>query len=418
MFRKLFLVILLLMAASSQAQERYTDPDGCFSCHALSGLQYIDEQGLLRDASIDESHYYSSLHGSVPCRDCHRQIRYYPHKVENGEVDCAETCHVNEPSIGEAFTHKEVVKEFQQSAHGEGATKGFTGANRLAEEDRSQSPSCRRCHSNSAYIEAHQLDNFMESFQHTNTECGTCHQGEAWRNQLSGHILRRFIGARWKKTESNKICNDCHADIATMQKVQLTAENGKDKQASSYRWQHASASYAKSLHSRLLVTENESGASCLDCHAPGDAPGGNSFRHQIKPAGESASATHQDNLPQTCGQSSCHEFAQHPSNEEFVLADQHSLDRLPHPEYQLASLFDPQRLESNWYRAFLILALLAAVFGLGQLLQFILVWRSENSEPLFGSGHFKKTMLGRTNKNNVKNGRKKVEPKRKKGTGK
>jgi len=372
--------------------ERYTDPDGCFSCHALSGLQYIDKQGLLRDASIDQSHYYSSLHGSVPCKDCHRQIRYYPHKEENGEVDCAESCHVNEPSNGEAFSHKEVVKEFNDSSHGSGASKGFTGANRLAEEDRSQSPSCRRCHSNTAYIEPHQLDNFMESFQHTNAECGTCHQGEAWRNQLSGHILRRFIGARWKKTASNKICNDCHADLQPMQKVKLEDPNTGEKYPSSYRWQHASASYAKSLHGRLLVTGDEAGASCLDCHAPN----GDGLRHGVMNAKNVQSPTHPEKLAETCGQSSCHEFAKDKKNYRFNQTDMHSLNHLPQVDFQLMNLLDEERLESNWYRAFIALGVICMVFIFGHISQLLFAWGSSDNQPLFGSGRFKKVMLGRT----------------------
>jgi len=399
------------------ANERYNDPDGCFSCHGLKGLQYIDKRGLLRDASIDQSHYYGSLHGSVPCKDCHRQIRYYPHKEENGAVDCAETCHVNEPSDGEAFTHKKVVEEFAASSHGSGATKGFTGANRLQEEDRSESPSCRRCHSNTAYIEAHQMEKFKAAFQHTDTECGSCHQGETWMNQLSGHILRRFVGARWKKSASNKICNDCHADLEQMQKVKLSdpktaadQNNNKDvknreKHPSSYRWQQASVSYAKSLHSRILVTGDESGASCLDCHAPN----GNGLRHGIRNALDKNSPTHEDNLVTTCGQSSCHEFAKDAANNGFVKSDQHSLDQIPFNEYSLASLIDPQRLQSNWYRGFLVLMTIMLIFTMGHFLRLLLFWRKPPSEPILGSEYFKKNMLGRPLSNTQK---KKIQAKK------
>ncbi len=364
--------ILLLASASLSANKRYNDPDGCFSCHNLSGLQYIDNNGVLRDASIDQSHYYSSLHGSVPCKDCHRKISYYPHIEENTEVDCADSCHVNEPSSGEAFSHKKVVKEFADSSHGSGASKGFTGANRLSEDDRSKSPSCRRCHSNSAYIEPFQIEKFKESFQHTDTECGSCHQGEAWRNQLSGHILRRFIGARWKKQDSNKVCNVCHADLEQMKKVSLKDPISGEKKQSDYRWQHASASYAKSLHSRILVNGDESGASCLDCHAPiamGMGMGmGNGYRHGIQNALDKQSATHKDNLAQTCGQSKCHKFSTDTVNQGFVTSDQHNLDHLPLTDYSLAALIESERLQSNWYRAFLILGMISLIFILGHII--------------------------------------------------
>lgn len=391
-------ILLVLATDVLLANERYNDPDGCFSCHGLNGLQYIDKQGLLRDVSIDQSHYYSSLHGSVPCKDCHRQIRYYPHKEENGEVDCGESCHVNEPSTGEAFTHKEVVKEFSASSHGAGASKGFTGANRLKEDDRSKAPSCRRCHSNSAYIEPFQMEKFKEAFQHTDTECGSCHQGEAWRNQLGGHILRRFIGARWKKNDSNKLCNDCHADLEQMQKVELEDPQSGKKHPSSYRWQHASASYAKSLHSRILVNGDESGASCLDCHAPDI----NGFRHGIQNALDTNSPTHKKNLVNTCGQSSCHEFSKNKANEGFVNVDQHDLDHLPLSDYSLDSLFDPERLQSNWYRGFLILGFISLIFLLGHIIHLLLRRTNPVNEPILGSVRFKDIMLSRSVKKVVK----------------
>jgi len=397
----LYLILFLLLTASSNlfANERYNDPDGCFSCHALSGLQYIDKQGILRDASIEQSHYYSSLHGSVPCKDCHRKIRYYPHKEENGQVNCADSCHVNEPSIGEAFSHKEIVKEFSDSSHGTGASKGFTGANRLAEDDRSKSPSCRRCHSNSAYIEPFQMEKFKEAFQHTDTECGNCHQGEAWRNQLSGHILRRFIGARWKKSDSNKLCNDCHADRSEMQKVELKNPENDSKHPADYRWQHASESYAKSLHSRILVNGDENGASCIDCHAPDSHTSEiKGFRHGIYNALDAKSATHRENLMQTCGQSNCHEFSKNSSNQGFVNTDLHSLDQLALSDYSLDALIDPERLQSNWYRAFLILGFISLFFILGQIIQFIFYRNNPGKDPIFGSNRFKNIMLGRPQK--------------------
>jgi len=184
------------------AIERYSDPDGCLSCHDLPSLDYVDKQGILRSASINTKHYYASLHGSVPCRDCHRKITYYPHKPENGIVDCADTCHVEEPSQGKAYTHEPVIKEFADSAHGSGWSKNLTGGNRWEEETQEANPSCRRCHSNTLYIEVDKVAIFQNAFKHYDQACGTCHQGTVWRDRIGGHILRRLIGTRWDKTEN------------------------------------------------------------------------------------------------------------------------------------------------------------------------------------------------------------------------
>ena len=161
-FNFFFLVILLIFYNVTFADKRQPDPDGCFSCHGLPDLKYIDKHGQLRSASILKSDYYGSLHGSVPCKDCHRKITDYPHEEKDGLVDCGESCHVKEPSNGKAFTHKPIVKEFESSAHGKGLTKEFAAGNRIQEDSDSSLPSCRRCHNNAPYIAVEQMAAFKK----------------------------------------------------------------------------------------------------------------------------------------------------------------------------------------------------------------------------------------------------------------
>ena len=165
----LFAIIVGFVSISQvMAAERQGDPDGCLVCHQLPDLDYIDSQGLKHSATIDTSHYLSSLHGSIACTDCHQQIKYYPHEPDNAAVDCAADCHLTEPSQGEAYTHKEVTEEFQQSVHNLGWSKGLTASNRVEEND-SEAPSCRFCHSNTSYIPAHLMEKFKQTFVHTET---------------------------------------------------------------------------------------------------------------------------------------------------------------------------------------------------------------------------------------------------------
>lgn len=141
-------VFIFIVATQVGAGIRKMDPDGCLSCHGLKGLEFTDDQGVLRSSYIDEAQYYASLHGSVPCTDCHRKIKEYPHRVEDGAVDCAESCHIKEPSREERYSHKKLVEEFKRSAHKDGSVKGFSGGNRMKEVSEGESPSCRWCHSN------------------------------------------------------------------------------------------------------------------------------------------------------------------------------------------------------------------------------------------------------------------------------
>lgn len=389
---------------SSIAKERQSDPDGCFSCHALEGLQFIDEDGVLRVSSINKSHYYSSLHGSVPCKDCHRKIRDYPHDVKNGYVDCSKSCHVNEPSDGEAFTHSDVVKEFEKSAHGDGWTKDFAGGNRLQEETEEQDPSCRFCHRNTLYIPESELDTFMDAFAHTDTECGTCHEGEVWLNQFGGHILRRLVGSRWKKNSTNQMCNDCHADHQRMAKVEIEDPKTGEKHKADYRWIHASDSYARTLHDRILVTGVENGAACLDCHAPPSS----GFGHAIKADEDKESTTHPENLNKTCGQSGCHEFAKNKLNRGFVHTDMHDLDMVRLNGLQ--AFFHSENLDSNWFRSQLVLSSVVLIFIFGSIYWLIIGRTKKVKGVLVGDKHFEQIILGRKPKKKAKKAPPKEKP--------
>jgi sulfite reductase (NADPH) flavoprotein alpha-component len=381
--------MLLLWAAAAPAAERHSDPDGCFSCHGLPGLEFIDREGVRRTATILQADYYGSLHGSVPCKDCHRQIERYPHKPEEGYVDCSESCHVEEPSKGKPFTHKEVVEEFKTSAHGSGhapgATKGFHGGNRLKEQAEEQNPSCRRCHSNTPYIKDSQMARFQEEFHHTETECGTCHQGKTWMNQFSGHVLRRLVGKNYNKLEANAMCVDCHGDAEAMQKVKIEDPATKAKKPVDARFVHATQSYGKTLHGRFLAVGDESGAACLDCHAT------EGFRHGIRRDEDRIASTHPEKLAATCGQAGCHGYARHRLNEGFVKTDLHDVDMLRLDLIPLAADFG--KLDSNYARAAWLLGPLALLFGLGSLLWNLLSPWWKGNAALVGHEHFNRVML-------------------------
>lgn len=386
---KIFSILVgLFLLSSLQAAPRYTDPDGCMSCHAIEGLTFIDEKGLTRSSSIDQSHYYSSLHGSVPCKDCHRKITDYPHKVENGYVDCTESCHVEEPSEGVAYTHKPIHEEMEKSVHGGGWYKELAGGNRLEEIETEQDPSCRRCHSNTLYILESQLENFKEAFQHAETECGTCHQGKAWMGQFGGHILRRFIGSRWVKSENNKLCMDCHGDIKKMRDVEQENRETKEKHPPSERFVNAVESYNKTLHGRLLIAGSDYGASCLDCHAP------KGWKHDIGAYKDKKSASHVDELKNTCGQSDCHGYTKKPGNEGFTQTDMHDMSMLTLGDVDHWDKLDLLK-GSAWFWALWPFLLVAIIFAMGSLIWWLFFKHSKKVISILGGSRFERVMIGR-----------------------
>ena len=394
MISVLAISLIFIITTWASAAPRKIDPDGCLSCHAIKGLDYVDKQGVVRTATIDESHYYASLHGSVPCKDCHRKIDKYPHKIENGEVDCAEICHVKEPSKGDKYSHKKVTKEYKDSVHKDGWSKGLTGGNRLKEEKETQSPSCRNCHSNSLYIEEENMGKFKELFVNCDRECGRCHQGVAWRGQFGGHIFRRFMGGRWDKENGNKLCNSCHADIKRMESVDISDEKSGKKKKAEPSFILATKSYNMTLHSKMVMMKDELGASCIDCHSP------DGFKHNVRTDSDPKASTHKDKLAATCGQNKCHTYATSPFNKGFVRTAMHSLD-LSAADKEIAPVVSG-RFGSNWFR---IAAVLVPLALLTMLLNFgwsTIIRKKGKQWPILGGDSFQTKMLKRIPKSQKK----------------
>jgi len=387
------IITLFILITESSAASRKVDPDGCFSCHAFKGLSYIDKQGLIRDASIDKSHYYSSLHGSVPCKDCHRKIKEYPHNPKNGEVDCAESCHIKEPSKDEKYSHKAIVEEQKKSVHKSGWTKGLSGGNRLKEVKEEQNPSCRKCHSNTLYMEMDRLSAFKKVFTKCDKECGTCHQGEVWKNQYIGHILRRFLG-RWGKSDGNRLCNDCHRDQEKMVKVEIKDEKTGKKKKADPKFVLASETYNMTLHKKLLEQGNDKGVSCIGCHSP------SGYRHEVRRADDQLSSTNEKNLAKTCGNSGnegCHSYSGSPFNDGFLRTDMHSLDFAP--LNSLHAQMDIRHFSSNWfYGAVSIVPMAIVLLALSLLWTLFRLKKKKKVHPFVGGNFFKRKMLKKSGK--------------------
>jgi ferredoxin len=381
------IALLWLNLDKAESAERQSDPDGCLVCHAAEGLAYVDDNGVVRNASIQSDHYLSSIHGNVPCRDCHRNIREYPHQPENGEVDCAASCHLEEPSQGVAYSHEPIAEEFVDSTHGKGAVDGLTATNRWEESRNDRPPSCRRCHSNTLYIPEHKRAQFKQVFAHEEEVCGNCHQGEVWNGQMGGHILRRLLGVRWSKQEEVAMCNDCHLDRAAMAKVERAETvTGEEKPSDAY-FIHASDSYEMTLHGRLVGEDNDHGVSCNECHAP------QGFRHGILPTENPDSAVNPQQLPELCGSSGCHSYANNPINRDFLLSDMHDLDWVPgyFMNYPLIEAWQ----DSLWHKVLLFIVPISVLFMTVGLFWSVFVGSRSDSLPILGGKRFEKLFLAR-----------------------
>ncbi|MGD8911249.1 MAG: 4Fe-4S binding protein [Candidatus Thiodiazotropha sp.] len=381
------LALVWLNLDDVQAGERQSDPDGCLVCHAAEGLAYVDNNGVVRNASIQSDHYFSSIHGNVPCRDCHRKVREFPHKPENAEVDCAASCHLEEPSQGVAYSHEPIADEFVTSVHGKGAVDGLSGANRWQESRNDRPPSCRRCHSNTLYIPEQKITQFKQAFDHEEDVCGNCHQGEVWQGQMGGHILRRLLGARWSKREEVAMCNDCHRDREAMVNVDRAETPAGGAKPSDAHFVHASESYEMTLHGRMVEEGHSNGVSCNQCHAP------EGFHHGILPTEHHDSAVNKKQLPLLCGSSGCHGYLNNRLNRSFLQSDMHDLDWVP--GYFMNAEHSELLQTSQWSWVLLLLVPLAAMFVVvGFTWSIFMRWHPE-ALPILGGKRFERLFLVR-----------------------
>jgi hypothetical protein len=107
------------------------DVENCLLCHKYRGLSYIDEDHQLRLLYIAEPLYLNSPHGRLECRSCHADVGEFPHKKAQ-RIDCLTECHLEEPTTGKAFSHKDVGKVLETSVH---ATKDPEGNPKEFSED-------------------------------------------------------------------------------------------------------------------------------------------------------------------------------------------------------------------------------------------------------------------------------------------
>ncbi len=211
-------------------------------------------------------------------------------------------------------------------------------------------------------------------------------------NQFSGHILRRLVGSRWNKMDINKSCNQCHADKQRMAKVKIEDPETKQKNPVDYRWIHASESYARTLHSRILEVGDEKGASCLDCHIH---RGEGHFGHDILKDEHKLASTHPDQLNKTCASRGCHDYAKSPFNQGFVKTDVHAIEQVHLPG--IRAFLEKDRWQSAWHWGSILASLIALVFAAGSIIWLVVVYpkTKKSSDPLVGSELFEQVMLGR-----------------------
>ncbi|ADY73007.1 hypothetical protein Dester_0351 [Desulfurobacterium thermolithotrophum DSM 11699] len=301
--RAFILGIAGAMAISGTALASGIGDDGCLVCHRLKGLFAVDKNNKVKDCSINEALYAHSIHRNIGCTECHNKIEQYPHKPGNAVVNCANRCHVIDPSTKKPFSHENVFKTWKESVHG----KNFEKAPDIY-------PYCSYCHTNRLLVDVKKFETLEGSFN----RCSICHENKDWTLDRLAHVASRedipvikngyisqFVKTRRDGWEIVELCASCHEDEKKMEKA-LEIEGIHNKFAKEHVLT-AVESYKVTMHSKMLYLDRSDtrAADCLDCHT-----NKNGNFHDIFHKEDPRSSINEKNIELTCGRATeCHPLA-------------------------------------------------------------------------------------------------------------
>jgi len=219
-------------AASKMDQQ--VSNDTCLACHGQPGLQTTLPNGDILNTSIDAAKYTESVHGSndLSCNSCHTSITGYPHpelSVETHQQFSFEAtqsclqCHPDQYAAVKDSIHMQAYNEGNKIApactdcHNPHTQTMLVDKNgKTLMEARVNIPlTCSKCH-NEIYQEYKNSVHGASLLEGGNTDTPTCIDCHSVHNIASADNAFRL--------RSPKVCSQCHADKALMDKYGLSAD--------------------------------------------------------------------------------------------------------------------------------------------------------------------------------------------------
>ncbi|HWT64595.1 MAG TPA: cytochrome c3 family protein [Terracidiphilus sp.] len=200
----------------------------------------------------------------MECKNCHADIKSYPHPDKVLKVDCSK-CHADEEAILKDSVHKDGAEHPCTSCHGSAHTIFPKSDPRSAVYALNVPKTCGNCHGNKGMAEKHGLKSVLPSYMDSihgfalgkegllvAANCNSCHG--------SHHILSRTDpNSPTNRVNVPATCGKCHAGIT--------------------------ANYMGGVHGKAVAAGNKKAPVCSDCHTAHaiEEPTAAGFRMQSTP---------------------------------------------------------------------------------------------------------------------------------------
>lgn len=280
------LVVIAVIAVCSGAgagfaqSEAAPDEENCLICHRYPNLGRYDEDGTRRIYYINDVLFGNSVHGEARCKGCHTDLDKIPHG-EVKKVDCATQCHIKEPSSNLDFSHKNMVKKYDNSVHGQAGDEKKKFPKDL--------PTCTYCHGNRSYNPYAGAWGKSEALAlETLARCQACHTEKDWTEKIYAHFTHRMRRQR-EQDQIIRLCTSCHENEQKMTRHGLEAVS----------------TFKDTFHWTMVKYDVKNAPDCISCHVPVGYT-----THEIQPRTDPVSPINQRNRVKTCsnqgGVQECH----------------------------------------------------------------------------------------------------------------
>ncbi len=279
-----FCLLLAFVFCSAASVKATADEEDCLICHRYPGLARIDQKtGKLRLFYVNPNLYSESVHSRILCRYCHVGLDVIPHNNVK-KVNCANKCHLKEPSTGKEFSHENIYGRLIHSVHSPGQPPHL-------KKYPQDFPRCADCHVNQIYRPIADLKSMKPGInKDALRRCMGCHRDKKWTKHFYEHFAHRMHKARSPK-ELVDLCMACHSDPVRMARHGLEPVSG----------------YKDTFHWKAVLYGDPNAPDCLSCHAP---PGFGIDVHSMVPIDNPKSPLYPKNRPLTCanpyGTQKCH----------------------------------------------------------------------------------------------------------------